>query len=313
MPAFTVGSISDGSSVTVRDLIGAPMMIPARIIDMLNNAFLTDVVFRNAGNNSNGLVGFEADTPLFLAGDVEDVAEYGEIPIAIGQRGTPRVAVGVKRGLGVRVSREMRDENRLDDVNRQLRQLVNTMIRAEERALKALLMATPNIPSIAATAAWTGGTAKIRKDIAAAQEKIASARPAASVSTEDFLGFEADTIILPGNITPVLMDNDEFLKVYSGVAAQENIAYTGRLPGDVLGLAPLRTRFWSNDRVLVLQRGEIGFRSDTRPLEATGLYPEGNGPNGGPTESWRSDTTRKRVLGVDQGLAACWITGVQAA
>lgn len=313
MPAFTVGSVSDGSNITVRDLIGAPMMIPARIIDMLNNSFLTDVIFRNAGQNVNGLVGFEADTPLFLAGDVEDVGEYGEIPVAIGQRGTPRIAVGVKRGLGVRVSREMRDENRLDDVNRQLRQLVNTMIRAEERALRALLLATPNIPTIAASVPWTSPSAVIRHDIAAAQEKIASARPAADLTTEDFLGFEADTMILPGNITPVLLDNEQFLKVYSGEAAQENIAYTGRLPGDVLGLAPLKTRFWDNTRVLVLQRGEIGFRSDTRPLEATGLYPEGNGPNGGPTESWRSDTTRKRVLGVDQGLAACWITGVQAA
>lgn len=312
MPAFTVGSVSDGSSITVRDLIGAPMWIPTRIVDMLNNSFLTDVIFRDAGRNTNALVGFEADVPLFLAGDVEDVSEFGEIPIAVGQRGTPRIAVGVKRGLGVRVSREMRDENKIDDVQRQLRQLVNTMVRAEERALKALLLATSNIPSIAATAPWTGGTAKIRHDIAAAQEKIASAKPAASVSTEDFLGFEADTIVLPGNITPVLLDNDEFLKVYSGNAIQENIQYTGRLPGDVLGLAPLKTRFWDQTRVLVLQRGEIGFRSDTRPLEATGLYPEGNGPNGGPTESWRSDTTRKRVLGVDQGLAACWITGIQS-
>jgi hypothetical protein len=313
MPSYTVGSISDGSATTVRDLIGAPMMIPARIIDMLNNAFLTDVIFRDAGRNSNGLVGFEADTPLFLAGDVEDVSEFAEIPVAIGQRGVPRIAVGVKRGLGVRVSREMRDENKMDDVNRQLRQLVNTMVRAEERALRALLLATPNIPSIAATAAWTATTgSKVRHDIAAAQEKIASARPASSVSTEDFMGFEADTLILPGNITPALLDNEEFLKVYSGTAAQENIQYTGRLPGDVLGLAPLKTRFWDPTRVLVLQRGEIGFRSDTRPLEATGLYGEGGGPNGGPTESWRSDTTRKRVLGVDQGLAACWITGIQA-
>ena len=312
-PVVTVGSLGDGARITVADLIGNPMMIPTRVIDMLNNAFLTDVVFRDAGRNTNGLVGFEENIPLFLTSDVEDIAEYGEIPIGIGQRGTPRVAVATERGLGIRVSRQMRDENRLDDVNRQLRQLANTMVRAEERALRAVLLGASSIPVVAATAAWTGTTSKVRHDITAAQEKVASAQPPASISTEDFLGFEADSIILPGNIKSVLLDNEEFLKVYTGNQAQENIAYTGRMPGDVLGLAPLLTRFWPKDRALVLMRGEVGFRSDTRRLEATPLYGEGGGPNGGPTQSFRSDTTRKRVLGVDQPLAACWISGIQAA
>jgi hypothetical protein len=309
----TVGSVSDGSRTTVADLVGNPLMIPARIIELLDNAFLTDVVFRDAGGNSNGLVGFEENTPLFLAGDVEDVAEYGEIPIAVGQRGIARVAVGVKRGLGVRVSREMRDENQIDKVNLQIRQLVNTMVRSEERVLRSLLLASSSIPSIAATAAWTGGTSKVRRDIANASEKIGTAKPAAEVSTEEYLGFEPDTIILPQSIKAVLQDNAEFLAVYNTTPEGAALQFRGAMPGQVLGLDPLLTRFWPNDRALVIQRGIVGFRSDTRPLEATGLYGEGGGPNGGPTESWRTDTTRKRVLGVDQPLAACWITGIQAA
>lgn len=313
MAVQTVGSVSDGPRTTVADLVGNPLLIPARIIELLNNSFLTDVVFRDAGASPNGLIQFEESTPLFLVGDVEDVAEYGEIPIALGARGISRVAMATKRGLGVRVSREMRDENRIDDVNRQIRQLVNTMVRAEERALRSVLLGNPSIPTIAATAAWTGGTAKIRRDLARAEEVVASARPAADVSSEEFLGFKADTVILPGAIQPVLMDNDEFLKVYNGQLAGENIQYTGRMPGQVLDLTPLLTRFWPADRALVIQRGTVGFRSDTRRLEATGLYPEGNGPNGGPTESWRTDTTRKRTIGVDQPLAACWVTGIQSA
>ena len=313
MAVQTVGSVSDSPRTTVNDLVANPLLIPARIIEMLNNAFLTDVVFRDAGGSINSLVQFEESTPLFLAGDVEDVAEYGEIPIALGARGISRVAVGVKRGLGVRVSREMRDENRIDDVNKQIRQLVNTMVRSEERVLRAVLLGNPNIPTIAATAAWDGGTAKIRRDLARAEEVVASAKPSADVSSEDFLGFKADTVIMPGSIQPTLMDNDEFLKVYNGTLANENILYTGRMPGQVLDLTPLLTRFWPADRALVIQRGTVGFRSDSRPLEATGLYPEGNGPNGGPTESWRTDTTRKRTIGVDQPLAACWISGIKSA
>ena len=75
--------------------------------------------------------------------------------------------------------------------------------------------------------------------------------------------------------------------------------------------AALRDGVQGASEMLVLERGTVGFYSDTRALQATELYPEGNGPNGGPTESWRSDATRKRVMGVDQPLAACWITGVR--
>ena len=78
----------------------------------------------------------------------------------------------------------------------------------------------------------------------------------------------------------------------------------------VMGMLGLKARFWPNDRVLVCQRKTMGFYTDPRPLEVTPLYPEGNGPNGGPTESHRSDATMKRGMGIDQPLAACWITGV---
>jgi hypothetical protein len=62
--------------------------------------------------------------------------------------------------------------------------------------------------------------------------------------------------------------------------------------------------------VLILERGTVGFYSDTRPLQFTAMYPEGNGPNGGPTESYRSDASHKRAIAVDQPKAAIWITGI---
>lgn len=309
-----VGSLStsDGGKTTVSQLVGNPMMIPARILELLDNAFLSQAVLRNAGPNRNGLVQFSEETPLFLDADLADVAEFGEIPVAAGQVGLPRLTVASKKGLGVRVSREMRDENNIDAVNTQIKQLANTAIRAQERALRAAL-SNPAIPSIAASAAWTSAGSKIRRDIANAQEVIGSAQPSTTQNAEDILGFEANLVVFPGSITPVLLDNEEFLKVYKDGLSSEDIRYTGKMPKQVLGMDALRSRFWPNDRVLVLERGTAGFYSDTRALEATGLYPEGGGPNGGPTESWRSDTTYKRAIGIDQPKAACWITGVQSA
>lgn len=307
MPPVTVASVSDGVNVTVRQLVAEPLLLPTRIIDMLDNSFLTSVIFRDAGRNGSGLVQYEESTPLFLAGDPEDVAEFGEIPISVGQRGVPKIAVGVKRGLGIRISREMIDENRLGDVQRQLLQLRNTFVRAEEKALKALLLAT-TVPSITASATWaTTGTP--RKDIANAIQTVNG--QVAFAGTEDLLGFVPDTLIMPSTAWAGLLGNADWNTVYSaGQNAGEDIRYTGRLPGSVLGLTPLQTYFWPTNKALVLQRNVLGFRSDTRPLESTPIYGEGGGGNGGPTESFRTDTTRKRVLGVDQPLAACWINGI---
>ena len=305
-------SVSDGSRTTVADLVGAPMTIAARILDVLANQFIADTLLRDAGRNTNGLVQYNRSTPLYLDDDVEAVAEFSEIPIGAGSRGLPMIAYAFKKGLGVRVSREMRDENKLDDVNRQITQLRNTMVRAEDRALRALLT-DPAIPTIVASAAWTADGSKPRRDIALAQERIASAKPDGGQG-DDVFGFEADTVVMPGNITPILLDNEDFLKVYKDSAGgTSSIAYTGKLERQVLGMDALKSRSWDRTRVLVCERKTVGFFSDTRPLEATPLYGEGGGPNGGPTESWRSDSTRKRAMGVDQPLAACWITGVQAA
>jgi hypothetical protein len=304
----TVLSVNDGPKVTVNTLVNQPLFIPARIIALLMGAFPEETLFRDAGANNSSLVQYEESTPLYLDTDVADLVEFEEIPVGAGQIGTPRVAVATKKGLGIRVSKEMRDENKIDQVNRQLQQLVNTMIRSRLLALRAVLMAA-DIPSVAASAAWDDPSGRPRKDIANAQEIIATAVPPSSQG-EDFLGFNADTVAFSAATTPILMDNDNFLKVYGGNIADQNIAYTGKLEQQVMGLDPLQVLGFDPTRALVLERKTVGFYSDTRALQSTGLYPEGNGPNGGPTESWRSDTTAKRAMGVDQPLAACWITGI---
>lgn len=308
--ANSVLSVSDGPRTTVADLIGNPLLIPARIIDTLANTDVTSVLLRDAGRNGNGLVAFERETPLYLDADLAEVAEFGEIPVAAGQIGTRRIAYSTKRALGVRVSREMRDEGKMDQVNRQITQLTNTVKRARARILRAL-MQDPAVPTIPAAAPWDDPAGRPRRDFALAMEAIGSAVPfSTSADDDDVFGFEADTTILPSSLTPVLLDNDDFLKVYKDGIAERNVAYTGKLERDIMGMLALQTRGWPADRVLVCERKTVGFFSDTRPLESTGLYPEGGGPNGGPTETWRSDTSEKRAVGLDQPLAACWITGV---
>lgn len=301
-------SISDGPKTTVSDLVGNPMLIPARMLDLLANQFVSETLLRNGGPNSNGLVSYATATPLYLGSDVEEVAEFSEIPVGAGQRGTPALAYATKRALGVRISREMKDENKLDDVNRQLNQLKNTFVRADERMCRALLESTA-VATVPASAAWDTTNGKPRRDIADAQLEVSSSVPAAT-QEDDILGFKPDTIVLHPSLVPILSSNADWEKVYILGLADQAISYTGALPGQIMGMTPLQSWSWPIDKVFVCQRGVIGFYSDTRVLESTGLYPEGGGPNGGPTESWRSDTSRKRAMGLDEPQAGVWITGL---
>ena len=303
-------SISDGPRTTVADLVGNPMMVPTKQKELMQNIFVSESILRNAGGNPAGLVGYTEGDPTFLVGDVEDVAEFGEIPVTYGEMGVPRVAVATKRGLGVRISREMRDENRIGAVNKQMTQLRKTFQRADDRSVRALLQSSA-VPTLPVADAWDTAEGNPRLDLALAIKEITFATPTGdTTSAEEWAGFEPDTIVLNPGILPVLLDNEKFLKVYQGDVAGENPLLTGQLPGRIMGRTIIGSLAFPDDRLFVCERGTLGFYSDTRALEFTGLYPEGNGPNGGPTETWRSDATHKRAMALDQPKAGIWLTGL---
>lgn len=304
-------SVSDGPRITVADLVANPLFIPTKLRDLVANQFISEALLRNAGPNPSGIVGYHEGDPMFLEDDVQDVAEFGEISVSGGRLGLPRIAYAVKKALGVRVSKEMIDENKLDAVNKQITGLANTFIRANDRGAKALLQSAA-VPTMPVSTPWDDPDGKPRTDLAKAIDEISNAAPTeAQGGTEDeHFGFEPDTIVINNGLLATLLDNENVLKVYQGNIADQSIAYTGALPATIAGLNVIKSRTFPRDRVLVLQRGVVGFYSDTRPLQFTGLYPEGNGPNGGPTETWRSDASHKRALGLDQPKAALWLTGL---
>lgn len=308
MPTTSVVSISDGPRITVADLIGSPMMVPTKLKEMMTNVFISTALLRNAGANPAGLVGYTEGDPSFLDSDVQDLAEFAEIPVAAGRMGVPRIAIATLRALGIRVSRQMRDENRIGAVQKQMTQLRNTFVRADHNAIKALL--NSGVPTMAVDNAWDTASGKPRRDIADAIYEVTQAAPSDVASGEEWYGFQPDVFVYNPGIFPILMDNEDFLKVYQGNIANENINYTGVMPGRVHGLTPIASMSWPVDKVFIGERETIGFYSDTRPLEFTALYPEGNGPNGGPRETWRSDSSHKRAIALDQPKAGIWLTGL---
>lgn len=312
MATTPVVSVTDGPRLTVSDLVGNPLWIATKLQELMLNQFISETLFRNAGPNPNGLVGYYEGSPTFLVGDVEDIAERGEIPLTYGERGTPIVARATKRGLGVGISLEMIRENKIGQVQSDIMRLRNTFIRADDRVARNLIQSNA-VPTLAVDTPWDDETdGNPRYDLALAIREVADAAPDDSQggSDDEWYGFQADTIVLNPGIFPTLLNSEKFLKVYNGNVANESILYSGRLPGQIFGLDIIASKAWPLDEVTVLQRGVVGFYSDTWPLEITGLYPEGNGPLGGPTQSYRCDATHKRAIALDQPKAAVRITGI---
>lgn len=311
MPTTPIVSISDGPRLTVSEMVGNPLFVPTKIKELLTNVFITQTLFRNGGGNKNGLVAYRQGDPIFLDGEPEDVAEFGAIPVAAGRKGSALFAVANKKGLGIRFSQEMLDENDVGEVNRQISMLVNTFKRSDDRVFRVLTQSNA-VPTMAAAAAWDTVNGNPRGDIARAMEKVINAAPsiAEGGSAEEWYGFEPDTMVMNPGLFPILLDNDKFNKIYQGSIANENIAYTGKLPGKVLNLDVLGARGYPMDRIWIGQKGVTGFYSDTRPFQVTGVYPEGNGPMGGPNESHRCDATRKTAYALDQPKAGIWLTGL---
>ncbi|UEA57297.1 hypothetical protein LK459_11625 [Gordonia otitidis] len=308
MAPTNIVSVSDGSRFTVSDLIKNPLMVPTKLKELIENQFISEALLRNAGKNDSGVVTFREGDPTFLDDDVQDVAEFGEIPVSAGKLGLPRAAYATKKALGVRVSKEMIDENNVDAVNKQMAGLRNTFVRANDRGAKALFLSTA-VPTLPVSAAWDTPNGKPRTDLARGIEQIAMAAPA-EATEDEWYGFQADTIVVHPGLLATLMDNEQILKVYNGNVANESIAYTGAIPAQIMGLSVIQSRTFPIDKALILERGTVGFYSDTRPLQFTALYPEGGGPNGGPRETWRSDASHKRAIGLDQPKAALWLTGL---
>lgn len=309
--ATTIISTQDGPRLTVSMMVKSPTLIPKRILNMMDQMFLVDSVLRKGSDAPSGAVLYFESTPLFSNDDPAVLDEFGEIPLTNGSLGTPKVVRVVRRAFGLRVSKTMVDRNNVDAVNTQITQIRNTMVRAWEDAFFSALIANPTVQTLATATAWGATGSHIRVDVNAARYVIKNA--AADTAGKQKFGYEADTLIISTETETDFLDSDEVTKPYVGNIASENLQYTGKLPNKFQTLDVLvswRLSAYAPDSAVVLQRNVIGGISDERPLQATPMYGEGNGPNGGPTESWRTDTTRASAIFLDQPLAACIITGV---
>lgn len=309
--ATNIISVQDGPRLTVSLLLKSPTLIPKRILNMMDQQFLVDSVLRKGSDAPSGAVVFFQSTPLFSNDNPQVVDEFGEIPTTNGSLGTPLVARTVRRAIGLRVSKTMVDRNNVDAVNTQIVQIRNTMVRSWEDAFFSAMVANTSTQVVTTGTAWGASGSHIRQDVNAAKFLIKNA--AADAAGNQKFGYVPDTLVISTETEFDFLNSTEVSTPYVGNIADQNLLFTGKLPNKFLDLDVLvswRLANYAPSGALVCQRQVLGGISDERPLQATPMYGEGNGPNGGPTESWRTDTTRASAIFIDQPLAACWIAGV---
>jgi hypothetical protein len=294
----------DGPRITVDALLKDPLVIPALILDMVQNEFIVDAVLRQAGLAQSGAVRYSESTPLYADDTPEIRAEFGEVPVVPTSVGMPRVVFTHERAMAISVSDEMRRRMVVDPVTRQLQQVKNTMVYSWNTAFYSAVIANANVQTLAVGNPWASSNATIRADIANGVYLVENASVTSAIGFNSFLGFEADTMIINHGTKNTLLQSSSFAAPYIGDIASENLQYTGVLPNKIFNLDVMVSRQVPPGNAIIMQRQRCGFIADELPFQAGPLY------RWEPTKSMRSDTQRASAIGLDQPLSIVVVSGV---
>ena len=198
----------------------------------------------------------------------------------------------------------MRRRQAIDPVARQLLQVKNTMVYSWNTAFYSAVVSNASIQTLAVANAWSSAAATIRADIMQAVFLIENANIVSPSGVTQWLGFEADTLIINHGTKNTLLQSSTFAAPYIGDIASENLLYTGTLPQQILNLDVMVSRQVPAGNAIIMQRNRAGFFADELPFMAGPLYRDE------PRKTWRSDTQRAAAIGLDQPLAIVLLSGV---
>src|ERR1700735_5184723 len=206
-PAY---SSYDGPRIVVDSLLKDPLAIPALILDMTQNEFIIDAVLRAGGLTPSGAVRYEESTPLYADQFPSIRAEFSEVPVVPTSVGLPRAVWAHERAMAIMVSDEMRRRQAIDPVTRQLLQVKNTMVYSWNAAFYSSVVANASIQTLAVANPWASVAATTRADIAQAVYLVENANIVSPSGVTQWLGFEADTMIINHGTKKTLLPSSTF-------------------------------------------------------------------------------------------------------
>ena len=304
MATYDLLNSQSGPRLTVNDLVNDPHMVPAIILDALDQGFLAPAVLRDGGSNPNtDLTKYAESTPLYINQEIPDRAEGGEIPIVTGLRGELKFVRARQKFVRVPITREQRDFNQLNEVTTTLQQVINTFKMTYDKLFfETVRAAGSGVHTVACTNAWDTPTGTPRLDILAAAKLISQSSDAQGSR----YNFRADTLLVNDTTSYDLIASEDFNEVYAngGNIADEHLLYTGKLPQKIMSYDVLESPLVPAGEAYLMMRNRCGFYRDTWPLEVLPLVEE-------PKHlSWFTRVGRMTSIGIDNPMAICKLTNV---
>lgn len=311
-PVVRVGHSYDGPSWTVSQLVKAPTRIPSIVVQAVKDNLIADLLLRQGPPAAGGAVQYEERVIFSSDRSAEIIAEFGEIPTTQSGMTLPMMAATQKRGIGVKVSKEMETRNDVGRVSDEIGYARDEMINAWNKVFFAAVNNNANVLTLAAQntagTGWYGSdpaVTRIRSDIAKVMLQMAN-QTVQGAQNNDRYGFKPDTMVIHPTMGANFVDNEEVNKIFMNspattISPRFTLAHPQKF-GQTLDV--IESWEINPDQVMFCQRKKMGFISDEWPL------------NGSPTkytereQSYATYFTRRSLVAIDNPKSVLILTGV---
>lgn len=312
-----VGHSYDSPQWTVSQMMKRPSLVPGMVIAGVKDNLIADLLLRKGPDAPGGAVQYQEQVAFASARAAEIIAEFGEIPTTQSDISMPVVAATQKRGLGLKVSKEMETRNDVGRVAQEVSLARDQMIRAWN-AVFFLAVYRSSMLTMNASRQATGGwatdvvpsagltpTAGIRKDIANAQYLMANQQIQGAIGNDRY-GIVPDTLVVHPSLMPILLDSEEVNKVFmNSPATTVSPRYQLSYPTKFGNLDIVQSWEILTNHALVLKRNTLGFVSEEWPLSGSPMeYHQRE-------QTYTTYFTRRAVCAIDTPKSCVLINGVQ--
>jgi hypothetical protein len=314
-----VGHSYDSPQWSVSQMMKRPTLVPGMVVQGVKDNLIADLLLRSGPSAPGGAVQYQEQVTFSSARDAEIIAEFGEIPTTQSDISMPIVAATQKRGLGLKVSKEMETRNDVGRVAQEVALARDAMIRSWNRvfflAVYRASVLTMNA-SRQATGGWTVDvvpsagltpTAGIRKDIANAQYLMANQQIQGQPNFDQTrYGFVPDTLVVHPSLMPILLDSEEVNKVFQNSPSTTiSPRYTMSFPTKFGNLDIVQSWEILPNHAFVMKRNTLGFISEEWPLAGSPmLYTERE-------QTYNTYFTRRALNAIDTPKSCVLINGIQ--
>lgn len=310
---YGISHSSDGPKWTVNQLIKNPVWVPNIIQKMVLDNNLAEWLLRTGPTAVGGAVAFEEAVALYAGSEGEIVAEFGEYPMTDTPMRTPMTRATTKRGVGFRISEEMKTRNDVGRVQDEMTMVRDTLVNGRDKVLFNAVMTNSNVQTFAAASAGVADgwysldplVSKIRYDITRAIFRIA-AQGVPQAANQEKLGYKADTLIVHPQVSAMLQGSPEVEAIFrnGGTPASSTIKFNGLYPTKFMNLDVFEAWRCPITTAIVCKRNAMGFISKEWPLRGTPLkFNESD-------DTYTSYFRYRDLVAVDNPKAVCLITNI---